>query len=46
MEGFIYFKSLDSNQPNLSIPYMGFKGKWNQENIIDKPKWEKILNQI
>ncbi len=46
VEGFIYFKSLDSNQPNLSIPYMGFKGKWNQENIIDKPKWEKILNQI
>ncbi len=29
VEGFIRFKSVDKNQPDLNIPYMGFYGDWH-----------------
>ncbi len=40
VEGYIYLKSKDKSQPDISIPYMGFKGSWSDENILDKPQWE------
>ncbi|BDD41112.1 S8 family serine peptidase [Streptococcus ruminantium] len=41
VEGYIYFQSLNPNQPNLNIPYTGFYGNWNDEKIVDPPAWEK-----
>ncbi|BDD38426.1 S8 family serine peptidase [Streptococcus ruminantium] len=41
VEGYIYFQSLKSGQPNLNIPYTGFYGNWNDEKIVDPPAWEK-----
>ncbi|MFM1580637.1 S8 family serine peptidase [Helcococcus bovis] len=40
-EGYIYFKSKNSDEPNLSIPYMGFLGNWGKERIVDLPEWEE-----
>ncbi|MDO4665026.1 MAG: S8 family serine peptidase [Actinomycetaceae bacterium] len=39
MEGYIYFKSTDSQ--NLVLPYFGYKGDWGADPIIDTPRWEK-----
>ena len=41
VEGFLSFKSQTANQPDLSMPFMGFAGNWNAEEIIDKWAWEK-----
>lgn len=41
VEGFLSFKSQTTNQPDLSMPFMGFAGNWNAEEIIDKWAWEK-----
>lgn len=41
VEGFIYFDAKDEGQSDLSIPYMGFKGEWNKENILDTPVWDE-----
>lgn len=35
VEGFIELLSLDSSQPDLSIPYMGFYGDWTDAPILD-----------
>nr|WP_165993752.1 S8 family serine peptidase [Streptococcus catagoni] len=40
VEGFISFKSLDKNQPDLNIPYLGFYGDWNKEKIVDPVSWQ------
>lgn len=41
VEGYLKFLPADSSsQPILSIPFMGYKGDWNKENILDKPQWE------
>ncbi|WP_369351104.1 S8 family serine peptidase [Streptococcus hillyeri] len=41
VEGYLEFISADKNHPNLSMPYMGFKGEWHKEAIADAPAWEK-----
>ncbi|MFA9414123.1 S8 family serine peptidase [Streptococcus sp. E29BA] len=41
VEGFIYFVPKDKTQPELSLPYFGFKGDWSAEAAIDAPRWEK-----
>ncbi len=43
VEGFVYFTPKDSstNQPRLVVPYMGYKGDFGKENIIDPPAWEE-----
>lgn len=41
VEGYIYFKSLTEGQPDLSIPYMGYRGQWSKERIFDAPVWEE-----
>lgn len=35
VEGFIAFKSLSINQPDLTFAYLGFAGDWNKESIFD-----------
>lgn len=40
VEGYMDFISSDENNPNLSVPFVGFYGDWNKENIIDTPNYE------
>lgn len=40
VEGYLNFNSSDNESPSLSIPFMGFYGDWNKENIIDTPNYE------
>lgn len=35
VEGFVMFKSTVDTQPDISIPYVGFYGKWDKAPIID-----------
>ena len=37
VEGWVTFESKTAGQPNLSLPYLGFAGDWNEERIIDYP---------
>lgn len=39
VEGYIYLKS--ETNPNLAIPYFGFRGNWHDERIIDAPIFEE-----
>lgn len=38
-EGYIYFES--DTHPNLVLPFFGYKGDWQDDPIIDLPRWEK-----
>ncbi|MDO6355930.1 S8 family serine peptidase [Caloramator sp. CAR-1] len=38
VEGFITLES--ANNPTLTIPYVGFYGKWDEPRILDSPMWE------
>lgn len=40
VEGYIYFTPKNSQDPEISIPYMGYKGDWQEGPIIDKPMWD------
>ncbi|MGT2677188.1 S8 family serine peptidase [Streptococcus pseudoporcinus] len=40
IEGFIHFKSLNKEQADLSIPFLGFHGDWNREKIVDPVAWQ------
>lgn len=41
VEGFIKFKALSKEQADLSIPYLGFYGDWNNEKIVDPVSWQE-----
>ncbi|MCK1195073.1 S8 family serine peptidase [Streptococcus uberis] len=41
VEGFIKLRSLEKDQPDLNIPFMGFYGDWNSENILDPVAWQE-----
>ena len=38
VEGWVRFISKTKGQPDLAVPYLGFAGNWNRENIILSPK--------
>ena len=38
VEGWVRFTSKTKGQPDLAVPYLGFAGNWNRENIILAPK--------
>ncbi|WP_297643896.1 S8 family serine peptidase, partial [uncultured Gardnerella sp.] len=38
VEGWVRFTSKTKGQPDLAVPYLGFAGNWNRENIILSPK--------
>lgn len=49
IEGWFKFSSTDPSQPDLTLPYMGFVGDWNAENIIDTPVYSKtpsLMSQV
>lgn len=35
VEGFVTFKDVKDIAPSLSVPYLGFKGDWNQPPVLD-----------
>ncbi|WP_421776848.1 S8 family serine peptidase [Gardnerella sp. KA00243] len=37
IEGWVRFESLTDSQPDVSVPYLGFVGDWNDEPIMVKP---------
>lgn len=41
VEGFIKLNCTSSNNPNLSLPYMGFYGQWSKLQIMDGAMWDK-----
>ncbi|MGL5086415.1 MAG: hypothetical protein ACRC68_11980, partial [Clostridium sp.] len=41
IEGYISLINKDNTNPDLSIPYMGFYGNFDNESIFDKPIWEE-----
>lgn len=41
VEGFVTLTSADDSAPDLSIPYVGFKGAWDQAPIIDASIYDK-----
>ncbi|MCG7370891.1 S8 family serine peptidase [Cutibacterium avidum] len=49
IEGWFKFSSTDPSQPDLALPYMGFVGDWNAEDIIDTPVYSKtpsVMSQV
>lgn len=41
VEGFVTLTSADDSAPQLSIPYVGFKGEWDKAPIIDASIYDK-----
>lgn len=41
VEGYIYFNPKNVEDTQISIPYIGYKGDWQDGAIIDKPMWDK-----
>ncbi|WP_071130890.1 S8 family serine peptidase [Enterococcus timonensis] len=40
-EGYLGFTSLTEDQANLSMPYLGYFGDWNEVEVFDQPAWEE-----
>ena len=40
VEGFISFKDVNDTNPELSVPYVGFNGDWDQAPILDNTIYE------
>jgi lactocepin len=41
LEGFVTFTDPTDTNPTLTVPYVGFKGEWDQAPIVDAPAWDK-----
>lgn len=41
LEGYVTFKSDDTNIPSLNVPFMGFYGDWSKESITSNNAWDK-----
>lgn len=40
LEGFVTLTDPTDANPELSVPYVGFKGEWDKAPIFDKPMWD------
>ncbi|MCR2821410.1 Fn3-like domain-containing protein [Lederbergia panacisoli] len=40
LEGFVTLTDPTDQNPELSVPYVGFKGEWDKAPIFDKPMWD------
>ena len=40
LEGFVQLTDPTDTNPTLTVPYVGFKGQWDQAPIFDKPMWD------
>ncbi|MBS4200659.1 S8 family serine peptidase [Bacillus sp. FJAT-49732] len=40
LEGFVTLTDPTDENPELTVPYVGFKGEWDKAPIFDKPMWD------
>src|SRR5699024_92216 len=40
LEGFVTLTDPNDTNPELHVPYVGFKGEWDSSPIIDSPIWD------
>jgi lactocepin len=40
LEGFVTLTDPADNHPELTVPYVGFKGEWDAAPIFDEPIWD------
>jgi lactocepin len=40
VDGFVTLTDKADNHPQLSVPFSGFKGKWDQAPVIDAPRYD------
>lgn len=40
LEGFVTLTDPTDNNPDLTVPYVGFKGEWDAAPIFDEPVWD------
>ncbi|WP_373895297.1 S8 family serine peptidase [Virgibacillus sp. CBA3643] len=41
LEGFVTLTDPQDINPELHVPYVGFKGAWDSSPIVDKPVWDE-----
>ncbi|ALX50218.1 Fn3-like domain-containing protein [Lentibacillus amyloliquefaciens] len=41
LEGFVTLTDPNDVNPEISIPYVGFKGEWDDAPVLDKPMWDE-----
>ncbi|WP_284138989.1 S8 family serine peptidase [Virgibacillus sp. LDC-1] len=41
LEGFVTLTDPSDTNPQLTVPYVGFKGDWDKAPIFDNPLWEQ-----
>lgn len=44
VEGWIGFVATASEQPDLSVPYLGYVGDWGEEDIFDTGLWGSLFD--
>ncbi|MFS0777055.1 S8 family serine peptidase [Neobacillus sp. 3P2-tot-E-2] len=42
LEGFVKLSDPTDSNPDLVVPYVGFKGDWNAAPILDSPAWDTM----
>ncbi|MEH7178047.1 S8 family serine peptidase [Neobacillus vireti] len=42
LEGFVKLTDPTDTNPDLVVPYVGFKGDWNASPIVDTPAWDPM----
>ncbi|GAA0317192.1 hypothetical protein GCM10008967_04690 [Bacillus carboniphilus] len=42
LEGFVKLTDPTDTNPDLVVPYVGFKGDWNAAPIVDAPAWDPM----
>jgi lactocepin len=42
LEGFVKLTDPTDTNPDLVVPYVGFKGDWNAAPIVDTPAWDPM----
>ncbi|MBE4907208.1 S8 family serine peptidase [Bacillus luteolus] len=42
LEGFVKLTDPTDTNPDLVVPYVGFKGEWNSAPIVDSPAWDPM----
>lgn len=42
VEGFVTFTDPTDTNPELTVPYVGFKGSWDDAPIFDTPLWDAM----
>ncbi|WDC85628.1 Fn3-like domain-containing protein [Caloramator sp. mosi_1] len=41
LEGFIKIEELENKTPSMTVPFIGFYGKWDEVRVLDAPIWDE-----